>query len=236
MTDDLQAPAESNLQIIHDPDAPVQDVATPHPDLIMAIVSTALTVAEGQENQELEALYLTAKEFIKQQRDRSRSIDFTPALFAYYIESYRALRLYKNKQLEDPQTLNLVRLHNDAALSVFDLYARRPFDVTVRKMLLIATRALHKVSIAYNTIHSEDRPMRELIGDLSNIALLSETIRDYVRGTRRERNYPYIAWLKTFFEQVVETPDLNFMADNPTLSDVLFQVTHRAKTVTVPQV
>lgn len=225
----------NNLEIIHDPDAPVQDVVTPHPDVIMAIVITALNAADGNADQELLSLYFTAREYVLQQRDTSKHIDLTDVIFTHYIEAYRALMIFKHKQSGTKESINIVTLHNDAALSVFDLYFQRTSDRTIRKMLVFAGRGIHRAITAYQQIHGDDRPMKELISHLSTLFLLLETIKFYVKGARLTANLPYIRWLHGFLKDTLANPDLTHMNDNKQLSDIFKQVSSTdIKIITVP--
>jgi hypothetical protein len=213
------------------PETLEQNILKPHPDLVAVIVGiTSTIIEESPEVTVAEALYLAVKECVKAQHPKPK--DLTPSVFAYYLEAYSAFMLYKHNHMQTTLTASPLKLYNEAALSVFDLYAKWPFDKMVRAMLQMAARAFHQVSIAFHTVHNE-RPMAETFGDLSTIALLSQTVGEYVKGSRRSKNYAYIAWLKTFFEETLNTPDLSFMKDNPTLGAVVTQISKSVPVIKV---
>lgn len=233
MTDTVDHLDVDSLDTVSE-ESPTQDVTRPHPETLKAILGiTFKIITDDPSADRLEVLYLATKQTIWAKKYTESVQDLAPILFAHYLEAFRALRVLENKQDESKADLNLMLLYNDAALSLFDLYLHRPHDQQVRKLLTLATKSLQQVAVSYHTVHT-DRETMDVIGDISTVTMLSETVRDYLKGQKRIRNYDYIRWLKSFFENMIKNPDLSFMKDDVVLKSVLTQVTKRSTVIKVP--
>lgn len=212
-----------------------QDLLKPHPGTIIAIVTTVLLLTEKDKKaNELEVLYLTIKQHLLSFNGvRKAKIDLSSSLFAYYLEAYRALqfckRVAEDKTLS-PQDPKILSLYNDAALSLFDLYLICPNDGLIRRLLPLSAQALNDVVTVYQS-SDEDISAKEVLNTLSTIALLTQTVRSYTKGIKRRKNYPYIKWLKSFFEKAVSTKDLSFMKEDDLFKHVISQITNNESVI-----
>ncbi len=214
-----------------------KEICKVHPGLMVGIISTMLAVMQDNHRaNELELLYFTVKKFIRSQLASSSTTDVIAAtIFTYYIEAHRTfeiLKLNKEDAPYVPTELQNLRMYNTATLSIFDLYTQLPNESTIHRMLMMATESLREV-VTLQQSNNEERQVSEIIADLSSVALFSQSIKDYIKPLKRRRNFPYIRWLKTFFEKLLTQPDLKFMKEDPILKSVLSQVTNRKSVVVI---
>lgn len=219
--------------------ADTKEICKVHPGLMVGIISTMLAVMQDNHRaNELELLYFTVKKFIKSQLASSATTDAIIAtIFTYYIEAHRTfeiLKLNKEDMPYVPTDLENLKMYNAAALSIFDLYTQLPNESTVRRMLMMATESLREV-VTLQQSNNEERQVTEIIADLSSVALFSHSIKDYIKPLKRRKNYPYILWLKSFFEKLLSQPNLEFMKEDLILKAALTQVTNRKSVVVIPQ-
>lgn len=215
---------------------PSREIFKPHPGLIAEILITALVVIdEDPKLNELEVLFTSVREFIHRTSPTDKPESVISAIFAYYIEVYRTLHSMRKRSAgedasADPQYL---KLYNEATLSLFDLYLACPNDLTIRRTIPLAAMALNEVAVAHQSA-DESRPIKEVIENLSTIALISQSVREYVKGTRRRKNFEYIEWLRGFYAKLLSDHDLSFMKEDPVLKIVIPQITKSEKVIEVP--
>lgn len=217
-----------------------KEICKVNPGLMIGIISTMLAVMEDNHRaNELELLYFTVKRFIRSQLSPSSTTDeIVSIIFTYYIEAHRTfaiLRLNKEDTPYVPTDLENLRMYNTAALSIFDLYIQLSNDTTVRRMLMMVTETLREI-VTLQQSNNEQRPVTEIIADLSSVALFSHSIKDYIKPLKRRKNFAYIRWLKTFFEKLLSQPNLEFIKEDKILKTVLTQVTNRKSVVVIPQI
>ena len=215
---------------------PTVDVSKPHPHLLMVIVTTTLAVVEEQSSNEVETLYLVTKEYLRVQHQTLNRDAAVAAFFTYYIESYRALQQSK-KAIAAPEGMEVsppdAFSYNEAALSLLDLYLLRPTDILVRRMAAQAVMSLTEIIITIQG-YTEEHSAKDQLGHLSGVAIMAQSVRDYMRGIRRKENYAYMRWLREFLARATSTRDLSFMNHDEVLKDVLGQLTRRERVITLP--
>ena len=216
-----------------------KEITKVQPKLVIGILSVTLTALEDQPEGsscgEIETLYLTIKQFLWTLTKKTHNKDLTSAIFAYYIEAYRALQYYKEFQvLVDFEDVSVrkVTLYNEAALSLFDLYLLRSSDPIVRRLLQLSAEALQQIVITHQSAN-EDAKAVDIISELSTVALLSQTLKDYVKGQGRHRNFSYIKWLRAFYQKILSTLDLSFIKEDSIVLDVVKQVSSSKKIIDV---
>jgi hypothetical protein len=207
---------------------PISHNLKPHPGVLTAIVlNTHALKKDNPQANAVEVLYLVIKQTLN-----SAAMAIAPDLmvstcFVYYINAYRAM-IATDK---DPDSEASCVTYDDAALSLFDLYLQCPHDVIVRRMLPMVTEALREVTVARQS--ASDQPLKESLGSLSTLALLSQTLPFYVKGRRRQKNYEYVTWLKTLFEKVMNSNDLTFMNQDEKLKAITKQIVNHNPVILV---
>ncbi len=209
-------------------------VKKPDPDKVLIIASSTLLVLEKNVGSLTLILYLTLQEVLKQEASFKHDETKLGFVFSYYLESYRLIRA--SSQPEE-KTLQAQLLYTEALLSFFDLYFEKGQDILVRRLLAKALEAMHHVMTAYQAsdtrLQDASYSFKKSINYLSNIALITQTIKEYLKGKKRLANDAYVHWLKDFFTKALYTQDLTFIDTHPHFSQVIKQLSHKAKTISL---
>lgn len=211
----------------------LQDVLSPDLRVVGAIVAIALEEQSDPSQDVLSRLFLTTREFIRTQFTTANTGDISPIVFAYYLEAHRTASIYANKSKTNPVELDLMALYHSATLSVFDVYLKFPNNTTARKMVKLAAESFYKVSVAFHTVQT-DIPTKEALSNLSTLALIAGTVKEYIKGKRRKENYQYITWLREFFVRTLKDPDLAFIKDDTVVKSVVDQLIKKRPSITIP--
>lgn len=195
-------------------------ILKPNPDLVTFMsVLVQSTLEQFPQESMREVVYHIVKSTLRNPKIRPTLTSIIPAMFVYYIEVYKTTALSYDSSLMEGEVRSV------AALDIFELYQLYPNEHTVRQLLKHAVKALHEVVVAILS-QNENLKFEDMMGRLSNVALLSETIKTYISRAKCGKNIDYIAWLKTFFERAMSSDDLSFMDDDFILKKVIPQITH----------
>lgn len=198
----------------------------PNPEITKLIVAIAMqTMDENPQDSPTDIIYLTASWMMRHTAADTKGSGKTDAIFGYYLDAYRLWNFHTTG--DDPKNQGI---YNEAALSIFDMYCRYSDQLTLRLMLPRAARALHEVV----TIMISEQPIQEIMGNLSSMALLSQTVNSYVKAKRRKQNIPYILWLRSFFAEALTSPDLKFMEEDRVVKAVIPQVAQSKRIIQLP--
>lgn len=198
----------------------------PNPFLLTSMVVSVKQIKEDMpEKHDEEIIYLTVKQYLISAKFNIRQDLLVGTIFAYYLDVYRGFMATRSDVAPSSH------LHPDAALSLFTLYKYWPNDPIVRQLVQFSADAIHEVITLQQS--SSDKPMRQLLSHLSNIALLTQTVSSYVKGTKRRKSYAYIAWLKTFLSKALVNDDLSFIDNDEEVKNVIKQVSLKAPFITL---
>ena len=202
-----------------------QEISRHNPDLLNLM--TALigdTTEKEPEAKVTEVVYLTVKSVLRSPQIRPTVGSVIPAIFAYYIEAYDLhARISRSDEIGQP-------FKNEAVLGLFDLYVEDHNDHTLRRLVDMGAKAIHEVIVG-KLAQIEDLKMDEVMAPLSTIALLTETVNDYIGSSRRKKNVAYIAWLRTLLEKVLDSHDLAIVETDEELKLILPQIINRAPVI-----
>lgn len=209
----------------------------PDPDRVVIIVSSAFIVLEKNTTYSLPyILYLTTQEILKKDPSFTNDDSKVGFLFSYYLESYRLIKVMLTSETDITKSH---LLYNEALLSFFDLYKLKPNDILIRRLFVKSLESMHRVLISYESSERRQRyrtySFKQAIGYLSNIALISQTVKDFIKGKRRDSNLKYIEWLNHFFQKALYTDDISFIETYPHFSNVIKQITEKSLTITIPE-
>lgn len=208
----------------------------PDPDKVLIIAASVSLVLEKNGGSPTLILYFALQEILKDESSFKNAETKLGFMFSYYLETYRLIKA--TSQPKD-KALQSQLLYNEALLSFFDLYFERSQDILVRRLFVKAVEAIHQVMIAYQASDTRlleaSYSFKKSINYLSNIALITQTIKEYLKGNKRFANDAYIHWLKDFFTKALYTQDLDFIENYPHFSKVITQISHNAKTIFIPE-
>lgn len=211
-------------------------VKKPDPDKVLIIASSSLLVLEKKISSLTHILYLTLKEVLKDDPSFINNDTKLGFIFSYYLESYR---LIKASLQSEEKPLQSQLLYNEALLSFFKLYHESSQDILVRRLLVKSLEAMQQVVVAYQAsdtrLQEVSYSFKKSVNYLSNIALLTHTLKEYIKGKKRFANDDYIHWLEGFFTKALYTQDLSFIEDYPHFNKVITQISNKAKTIFIPQ-
>jgi hypothetical protein len=236
MTDELDALLDNATFEVDDIDEK-RGVAKLDPGFVIAMTTAVLAIQQDSPDTPVNALiYHTVKEFVKQTNGRLKPEAYIHLIFVHYLEVYRAYYAAE-KVMDNPEVTPLdtqyLHLYNDAAVSIFDLYLAEPNNRVLRRLVPLAATALHDIVTAHQSANTEI-DIKDLLGNVTSITLIASTIGSYVKGLRKRRNYPYIAWVKDLFTKAVATNDLSFMDTDPSIHIVCGQVAARKTIINIP--
>lgn len=195
------------------------NVHKPNPAVLGFIVKI---IADTQPNIDKQMwpmlVYLTTKRVLTLPELRSETESMVPAIFAYYLEAYRIIMT-----TSDESGKTNVEYFNDAVISLFDIYLDDPGQHMPRALLKMAASTIHEV---VTVVLAERRPddAAELMGPLTDLALLTGTIGNYIDGNKRIIHVNYIRWVKDVFQKVLSTFSLDAIENDETVQKVLSQI------------
>ena len=169
-------------------------------------------------------IYKATLEYFKQANLGIHPKDEIPTLYVFYIEVFKSFQ----QLFFDDSALDQT-LYTEATLCIFNIYLKCSDEIMARRLLVFACEALHEI-ITEQVARSADIK-QTILNHLSTVALISYSVKEYIKGRRRPQNFPYIAWLLSFFKQAMMSNDLDFMTNNEALRDVNKQLAKRAKVI-----
>ncbi len=216
----------------------------PNQEIVSRIVEESrLFVLENPEYHFSYILYSLSKSVLYHSKLRSDVGNITHTLFAYYINAYQLYVCLVNNDNRNESVIN-----NEAALVLFDLYVDYPKDSSLRQLVALAGEALREVIIAR---HCEDKSIdiKDMMGYLSNLAMMTSTIKSYTKSSKAVRNVPYIKWLREFLYHAINVSylkglfvgissgtlsntDVEFVQNSPDVLKIIIpQITNRKSVI-----
>lgn len=200
-------------------------VLYPNVELVEKIVlQTHSAVIENKEYHFSYILYSLVRSLMYDDKIRPHVGDVTSAMFGYFIASYNE---YSRTVNEDTRTIGTIS--NEAALLLFDLYVDHPHDSTLRRLVIIAADSIREVIIAMRN-ENTDKSVNEVLSYLSNITLITSTIKEYTKANRVKSNIPYIKWVREFLHDEIRR---GTSISSEKLSLVIPQLSNRKRIISV---
>lgn len=215
MTDETQHPSDV--------------ISRPNPKIVeMLLEVVRLSQVEDKTSSVGYLLYLTTKEFLSSPQLGVPPHQLIPTCFAYYLEAYPLLHNEGEMTLGEYDRLNA-----QAILSLIDNYIETPKSLNVRGLAAYAIAASHEI-LSERISRREDVDKQVVFNRLTHVALLTAPVKDYMSGIRRDKNIPYIKWLRDFLAKAFAHPALDFIDGDLTIKEVTRQVMESSKVITVP--
>lgn len=189
-------------------------------DVMKIIVNTVKLESETTSSESI--LYYTVKHVLKNPKIRPDNTSVAPAIFVYYLELYKEAI---NREDE-------VESYNLACLSLFDLFEENYNDTTLRKLLMMSGESLNEIIIQRLSAMKE-LTVADVLPSLTNVAVVSESIRKFTSFRYRKNNKAYINWIKQFLQRCLSDPKLTFMEEDTSVKQVIDQITKGKKQIVI---
>lgn len=167
-------------------------------------------------------VYQTTKSILKNPKIRPENASVAPAIFAYYLEVF--------SDLYDPE--NKPAGMDEGLTSLFLLFDDNYNDTTLRHLLITSGNSIIDI-LADKVSNIKNIDMKRMMGHMTQITLLSESIRKYSSVKYRKANKHYITWLYKVFGKVLSDPELMFMDNDTSVKSVTDQIIARNKVITL---
>jgi hypothetical protein len=199
------------------------------PELVGVMTAMSLQMIKNRPDiTEPVMIYTVVSNYLREIYHSEKGGSIAPLVFVYYLEVHRAAQLFREGHAaldKDSRTV--------AALSIFDLYQKAMDQSIVRVMVDMSAKALQDVITKVNA-HKHEHVTQTLMSNLSSLALITQTVREYTKGVYRKRNQLYIAWVGNFLKKASEDLDAAFAGEPTDVKYVLDALTNRARKILPP--
>jgi hypothetical protein len=215
-----------------DSDEPETNLKNINEDLSIRILKASQELMTFVDVSSSDAIYTVVKATVRHPSVRNTMTDTVGCVFAYYLRVSYLHDLSKNPDASEGTS------YAKASMSIFDLYINDPTDRLLRKLVVVSADSLRDIIIA---IHSNDKSLSTkcAIEYISNITMLTGTIKPYLKDRYYKSNLEYIGWIKSFLLEGVLTNSLQALFEGAgrfeksQITSVIKQVTLGTKVILV---